>query len=188
MHLTAPSTRQFEVAVRVWVISWWNEERGDTEGGKNAGLGSVEGDRVGLFVASTVELKATVAVCDGSCSMAVSSSEQATSGVSTILDLASCENSSGGDNEGSELRNFVVARGDDGSSLCEIDDKYGAVAGTAGSEMTQGDSANREHCWQDVEDGDDGEKATGNREASLQPILFTTVCGTELSVVRGVHS
>lgn len=93
----------------------------------------------------------------------------------------------GGDNEGSELRNFVVARGDDGSSLCEIDDKYGAVAGTAGSEMTQGDSANREHCWQDVEDGDDGEKATGNREASLQPILFTTVCGTELSVVRGVH-
>lgn len=75
MRVKAPSTQQFEVAVRVWVTLWWNEERGDREGGENAGLECVEGDRVKLFVTSTGELKAIVAVCDSSSLMAVSSSK-----------------------------------------------------------------------------------------------------------------
>lgn len=99
-----------------------------------------------------------------------------------IFDLLLCENSSGGDNECSELRDFVVARGDDGSSLCETDDEDGDVGETVGSEMAQGDSADREPCWQDVEDDDDGKKASGSREASLQPMLC--VCGISTKLLN----
>ncbi|KAI6525224.1 hypothetical protein MCOR03_007188, partial [Pyricularia oryzae] len=57
----------------------------------------------------------------------------ATSGGSTIFDLASCERSPGGDNEGYELQDFV--RGDDGGSLCEIEDEDSGVGETAGTNM-----------------------------------------------------
>ncbi|TLS30360.1 hypothetical protein PpBr36_02307, partial [Pyricularia pennisetigena] len=169
----------------VWVISWWNEERGDTEGGKNTGLGFVEGDRVGLFVILTVKLKIIIAIYNGSCSMAVSSFKQAILGVSTIFNLVLCENFSGGDNKGSELRNFVIARGDNGSSLCEINDKYGTVAGIAGLKITQGDSANREHYWQNVEDGDNNKKAIDDRDGEISIKLFNDCLEISLTVRPG---